>query len=137
MMNSKTVMTACSIILGATGIMLTFAPDMALLYLKMEKDSASMLLVQVIGGLYFGYSMLNWMTKGNLMGGIYNRPIAIGNFTHFLVAGLAIVKSLRSNPELPKTLWVVGTIYMIFGLLFAAILFRHPISSTIDKQNEL
>lgn len=96
-----------------------------------------MLLVQVIGGLYFGYSMLNWMTKGNLIGGIYNRPIAIGNFTHFLVAGLAIVKSLLSNPEQPKALWVVGTIYVIFGLLFAVILFRHPISSTIDNRNKL
>ena len=136
-MNTKTVMTSCSIILGATGIILTFAPDLVLLHLKIENNSAAMLLAQVIGGLYFGYSMLNWMTKGSLIGGIYNRPIAIGNFTHFLVVGLAVVKSLISNPELPKALWVASMLYMIFGFLFAVILFRHPISSTTDKLNEL
>jgi hypothetical protein len=98
-MNTKILMTTSSIILGATGIMLTFAPDIVLSNLNVDTNQTALLLVQVMGGMYFGYSMLNWMTKESLIGGIYNRPIAIANFTHFLIAGLAIGKRLISNPE--------------------------------------
>ncbi len=126
-------MTISSIILGATGVILTFAPDMVLRNLNIDTNPTSILLGQVIGGLYFGYSMLNWMTKESLIGGIYNRPVAIANFTHFLIAGLSIIKRLISDPGLPKALWVAGAVYLVFGLLFILILFRHPINSTTDK----
>jgi len=126
-------MTVSSIILGAAGIILTFAPDIVMNSLNIEANPTSLLLAQVIGGLYFGYSMLNWMTKESLIGGIYNRPIAIANFTHFLIAGLAICKRLISDPGLPKTLWAAGVVYAVLGLLFIIILFRHPISSSEQK----
>jgi len=126
-------MATSSIILGATGIMLTFAPDIVLNNLNVDANQTALLLVQVLGGMYFGYSMLNWMTKESLIGGIYNRPIAIANFTHFLIAGLAIGKRLISNPGLPKALWATGAVYAILGLLFIVVLFRHPINSTIEK----
>jgi len=132
-MNTKIVMTVSSIILGAAGIILSFAPDVVLENLNMEINPVSLLLGQVLGGLYFGYGMLNWMTKESLIGGIYNRPIAIANFTHFLIAGLAICKKLLSNPELPKTIWATGVVYAALGVLFTIILFRHPISSNNQK----
>jgi hypothetical protein len=127
-MNTKVVMTASAIVLGATGIFLTFAPDVALDNLGIESSTPALLLVQIIGGLYFGNAMLNWMSKGNLIGGIYNRPVAVANFTHFMIAGLAIVKAVLSNPALPKTLWTAGVIYVVLGVAFGVILFRHPVS---------
>ena len=126
-------MTISAIILGATGILLTFAPDIVMTYLNIDSNQTSLLLGQAIGGLYCGYGMLNWMTKESLIGGIYNRPIAIANFSHFLIVGLAIGKGLISNPGLPKGLWVAGGVYAVLGLLFIIILFRHPIKSTSDK----
>lgn len=125
-MNTKLIMTASSLVLGATGILFTFAPDLALQRLNIEVNSMSILLGQIIGALYFGYSMLNWMTKESLMGGIYNRPIGIANFTHFLIAGLAIIKLLLTNNEVPLALWVAGGVYLVFGILFSIILFSHP-----------
>lgn len=123
-------MTVSSIILGATGVILTFAPDMVLRSLNIDANPTSILFGQVIGGLYFGYAMLNWMTKESLIGGIYNRPIAVANFTHFLIAGLAIAKKLISNPGLPTTLWTAGVVYAVLGLIFIIILFRHPLNSS-------
>lgn len=131
-MNTKLVMTFASIIMGATGAILIFASDVVLGNLAIEINQTSLLLGQVIGALYFGYSMLNWMTKESLIGGIYNRPIAVANFTHFLIAGLAITKALVSNPELPKILWAAGAAYVVLGLLFMIILFRHPVKSKSD-----
>ena len=131
-MNTKLVMTFASIIMGATGAILIFASDVVLGNLAIEINQTSLLLGQVIGALYFGYSMLNWMTKESLIGGIYNRPIAVANFTHFLIAGLAITKALVSNPELPKILWAAGAAYVVLGLLFMIILFSHPVKSKSD-----
>ena len=132
-MNTKIVMTISSIILGATGIILTFAPDIVVNNLSIETNPASLLLGQVMGGLYFGYSMLNWMTKESVIGGIYNRPIAIANFTHFLIAGLAICKGLISNPGLPKILWTACIVYVVLGFLFIIILFRQPVIANDQK----
>ena len=101
-MNTKIVMTFSSLTLGVTGIILTFAPDIVMSNLHLDTSPASLLLGQVIGALYFAFSMLNWMTKESLIGGIYNRPIAVTNLTHFLIGGLAIGKKLISNSGLPS-----------------------------------
>lgn len=129
-MNTKFIMTGTSLIIGISGIILTFIPDMVLGSLNIEITQSSILLIQVIGGLYFGYGMLNWMTKESLIGGIYNRPIAVANFTHFLIAGLALIKALISNSNLPLIIWLAGILYMVLGLIFSIILFRHPVSAT-------
>jgi len=129
-MNTKIIMTVASIILGTVGIFLTFAPDVVMNNLKIEPNPTSILLGQVIGGLYFGFSMLNWMTKESLIGGIYNRPVAVANVSHFLIVGLAFSKGLISNSGLPKILWAVGVVYVVLGVLFVVILFRHPIPAS-------
>jgi hypothetical protein len=69
------------------------------------------------------------MAKGNVIGGIYNRPIAIANFTHFLVGALALIKRLMKHSDLPFAIWTVAGLYIIFALLFGMVLFRSPVSN--------
>jgi hypothetical protein len=127
-MNTKYLMTASAIFLGTAGILLTFIPEEILKSFGLEATKPLQLLVQIIGALYFGFGMLNWMTKSSLIGGIYNRPIAVANFTHFFIAGLALIKGLISGPVLPTTILVSGIVYFIFAVLFGITLFRHPLS---------
>lgn len=126
-------MTLSAVILGIVGILLTFVPDIVLTHLKVGTNTPALLVMQILGALYFAFGMLNWMTKASLIGGIYNRPIAVANFTHFLVAGLALVKGLISNPDLPSPIWITDIIYLALALLFGVILFRHPIPETGSK----
>jgi hypothetical protein len=127
-MNTKYLMTSTAVFLGAAGILLTFIPEEILTSCGLEATKPLQLLVQIIGSLYFGFGMLNWMTKSSLIGGIYNRPIAVANFTHFFIAGLALIKGLISVPGLPNTILAFGIVYSIFAVLFGITLFRHPIS---------
>lgn len=127
-MNTKFIMTASAIILGTVGLIVTFTPDLILGYLHLEAGKTAVFLMQILGALYCGFAMLNWMTKTSLIGGIYNRPIAIANFAHFLIAGLAIVKGLISDPHLSIVIWTGGVIYFTLAISFGIILFRHPIS---------
>lgn len=118
-------MTISSLILGVSGIILTFAPEGILSNLEVEPNQISILLVQIIGGLYFGYAMLNWMAKESLIGGIYNRPIAVANLTHFFIVGLAMIKLFISGSSLPFVVWFAGVIYIALALLYVIILFNH------------
>jgi hypothetical protein len=127
-MNTKYVMTASAITLGVAGILLTFMPSEVSNYIGVEVNTAHQLCGQVLGALYFGFAMLNWMTKTSVIGGIYNRPIAMANFTHFFIAGLALIRVLFSHPGLPPVVWSVACIYAAFALCFTVILFRHPLA---------
>ncbi len=126
-MFTKIVLTLSAVTLGAAGIFLTFIPDTILDQLNIDTNKPVLLLVQILGALYFAFGMLNWMTKSSLIGGIYNRPLAVANFTHFLIAGLALTKGLISNPNSSQIIWATGVIYLVFGVFFGIIMFRHPI----------
>lgn len=126
-MNTKWIMITTSLLLGVSGIALTFAPDLIIGSLGVNPSQVSIILGQILGALYFGFATLNWMTKESLIGGIYNRPIAVANFTHFMIAGLALVKASISNPQIPILLILVSGVYAVLALLFGILLFRHPI----------
>jgi len=127
-MNTNVLMTTSAVSLLTAGIILTFLPDEILKYAYLENTRPLQLLLQIIGALYFGFGMLNWMNKSGLIGGIYNRPVAVANFTHFFIAGLALIKGIMANPDLPKTIWIVSCVYLIFAISFGIVLFRHPLT---------
>jgi hypothetical protein len=126
-------MTASAVILGAAGILLTFAPDTILSLLNVSQNATVVFIMQILGAFYFAFGMLNWMSKASLIGGIYNRPVAVANFTHFFIAGLALAKGLISNPDSAYAIWFVGIIYFVFGVSFGIILFRHPLAKNADE----
>ena len=82
--------------------------------------------MQILGALYFGFAMLNRTAKANLIGGIYSRPVAIGNATHFLIGALALIK-LAFNDTTLINIWIAGVIYSIFAILFGYVLFTNPV----------
>ncbi|UYN89464.1 MAG: hypothetical protein KIT08_10245 [Anaerolineales bacterium] len=112
-------------LLGAAGVLLSFAPELGLAALGISPSPATLLLAQVVGALYFAFAMLNWMTRDNPTGGIYNRPVVVANLTHFTIAGLAMLKLLGGDAELPF-LWVLGALYTAMAIGFAVTLFTHP-----------
>lgn len=122
-MNTKLLMTISAVILGATGITLTFIPQEVSLYLNLRASTP--ILLQILGALYFGFAMLNWTAKANLIGGIYSRPVAIGNFTHFLIGGLALIKFVLHNTDWTY-IWAWAILYLILALLFGFVLFTNP-----------
>lgn len=108
------------------GVAFSFLPLEFLAYLGKTVDPEMGLMLQMAGALYIGFAMLNWMAKGVLMGGIYARPVVMGNLTHFLVGGLALFKAqLHGNGTIEG--WVLTCGYLIFAGLFAWIMVTHPL----------
>ena len=125
-MNTKILMISSAIIITLIGINLILFPKELLSHLELGDSNALELLMQIIGSLYCGFAMLNWMSKGNLIGGIYNRPISAANWTHFAIAGLALIKGIFANPNSSYIIWIITIFYSIFAILFGIVLFKHP-----------
>jgi hypothetical protein len=52
------------------GLAASFAPQEILSAAGADSEGLPVLLVQITGGLYLGFAMLNWMARGVLIGGI-------------------------------------------------------------------
>jgi hypothetical protein len=123
-MNTKLLMTSSAAVMGITGIILTLFPQEFASFFKMA--DANIIFLQLLGGLYFGFGMLNWAAKANLMGGIYSRPVAMGNFTHFVIGGLALIK-FATHYVGSTSIWVAVILYLVFAILFGIVLFTSPV----------
>lgn len=84
-----------------------------------------LLILQILGAMWMGFAMMNWMAKEILIGGIYARPLAVGNFMHFMVGALALLKSGFKNADMPL-IWIAVALYAVFAVGFALVLFTHP-----------
>jgi len=125
-MNTKIVMTSSVILLVGIGILLSFLPNEVIEYLNIESNTITILFLNLLSALYLGFGLLNWMAKGTLIGGIYNKPIAIGNLMHFGVGAIALVKvvlNIQTHLEIIISLTVV---YVIFAILFAYVFLTNP-----------
>jgi hypothetical protein len=127
-MNTKLLMSASAVTAAAVGIAASFLPQDILNTLGMDSTGLGPLFVQVVGALYLGFAMMNWTAKSVLIGGIYARPLALGNFMHFAVGALALTKGIAASPGLP-ILWIAGAIYSLFGILFGVVLFGRPLKT--------
>lgn len=126
---TRIVMIASAAFMFLIGITATFAPDEILHALDASTSGSLPLLIQLLGALYLGSAMQNWMAKDSLIGGIYNRPLAIGNLTHFLVGALALVKvALRFPPD--RLVLTMAIAYALLAIGFAMTMFRSPVQRT-------
>jgi len=77
-----------------------------------------------MGALYLGFAILNWTARGNLIGGIYSRPVALGNLWHFLIVGILLTKAAIVFAAIP--LAISAAIYSLFAIGFGLVIFRAP-----------
>lgn len=125
-MNTKTVMTISAIFMAIIGILLSFLPDEIADYLNVEPNVITILFLKIMSALYMGFGLLNWMAKGTLIGGIYNRPIAIGNLMHFVVGSITLLKVLSHIQTYREIIISLTVVYVIFAILFANIFRKNP-----------
>lgn len=118
-------MSASALALGVPGTILTFLPQELVHYVGLAPEQVLLMLVQLCGALYLAFALLNWMAKANLIGGIYSRPVAMGNFLHFMMGALLLLKAVFNAP-VSLVLVVACLCYCCFALLFGFVLFRNP-----------
>jgi hypothetical protein len=121
-------MTISALLMAVSGSVLVFIPGDLLKYTGADFNGGSLLILQILGGLYFAFAMLNWTAKANLIGGIYSRPVAIANFTHFMIGGLALTKGAFVVQN-ALSVGAAAVVYVVFALIFGKITFWPPQTS--------
>jgi hypothetical protein len=124
-MDTKLLMIFSAAVMALIGLTLQFLPHELLTYIGASSDGPTLVMMQITGALYLGFAMTNWMAKAVLIGGIYARPLAIGNLAHFAIGALALIKYALSVDFSPAV-WILATVYSIFALLFGIVFTTHP-----------
>ena len=120
-------MISSAAFMAVLGLATTFMPQEIIASLGGDAGRTLPLLVQVLGALYLAFAILNWTAKDSLIGGIYSRPVSLGNFVHFAIGAVTLLKALVGG-ERPVRLSVCAAIYVVFAVAFGAVVFG-PIRS--------
>lgn len=120
--NTKLLMISSALFLGLMGAAGSFFTEEIVKLYTTEVNTISALMVKITGALYLGFAVLNWMARGNIIGGIYSRPVALGNFFHFTIIAITLLKLAITGQ--PANLFITGALlYSIFAISFGYILF--------------
>jgi len=125
-MHSRILMISSAALMAVIGLAMSFMPQEVLGLHGSTPDNATVLLLQMAGAVYLGFAMLNWMARGILIGGIYARPVALGNFLHFMMVAITLTKAAAAFAVLP--LAISAAVFSVFAIWFGAVLFKPPLA---------
>lgn len=124
---SKSLMIASGFLNGILGILLTFLPQETGRWLGTSSQTgADILILQLLGGALFGIGLMNYMGRNAVLGGIYGKPIILGNMAFHFIAGLELIKYLFDTQQ-----WGILLIPAILYSLLTAGLIRLNFTSAI------
>lgn len=123
-MNTKLLLILSALFMAIIGLVCIFAPVETIVYFKLEPSKFLLIVLQLMGGLYFGFAFINWMSRFMTLGGIYGKPIVMGNVLHFLVGSMVLLKSGLLFQNLSIAILIV--FYLLFAILFLNLFFEIP-----------
>ena len=124
-MHTKILMSLSALFMAVVGLAASFMPKEILIYAGAWDEGFEVFLMQVLGALYLGFAMLNWIARASLIGGTYSRPVVMGNFTHFVVVAVTLIKALLAGFHSTEVVLGVAA-YTLFASWFGAVLFLPP-----------
>ena len=124
-MNTRLLMSLSAVFLGLVGGAATFMPQELAAHHGAPANSQLVLVFQIAGAAYLGFAILNWMAREVLIGGIYSRPVALGNFLHFSVVAMTLLRLMAGGVWSHPTV-MAAVIYLGFAAWFGTALFTHP-----------
>ena len=126
-MNTKILMMLSAVFMALLGLLTSYWPDKVLETHGTIPDNATLLLIQMMGALYLGFAILNWTARGVLIGGIYARPLALGNFLHFAMVGVMLAKAAITHGVVQ--LATSAAVFSSFAIWFGIVLFTSPVKA--------
>ena len=116
-MTGRFILIASALWAGACGFAAVFLPQNMSASLAIERSLATDVVIQLLGGCLFGFAMMNWMAKGSRIGGIYNKPLAVGNLMHFMIGAFTLFKLASAGTLLVIAAGIYAAFAVAFGLL--------------------
>jgi len=116
----RQILSVAAIVLAVAGVAAMFAPDEIGRSLAPGSSAGGSLALQLAGSGLLGFACMDWMSRGVRIGGIYGRPLAIGNLVLCTTAALALAKAAPSTPVV-----ILAILFGALALAFAWLAFAH------------
>lgn len=126
-MNTKILMAASALVMFVAGAAALFAPHELLAALGAPATGVLPSLLQLHAAVLLGFAMTNWMARESAIGGIYNRPLLIGNVMHFAAGALTLLRLVAANRAVAVI--VLTIVYAMFAIGFGMLMFRSPVAT--------
>jgi hypothetical protein len=115
-------MEATAIGLGVVAVVLIFAPELVLSSVTIAPADTTIPLAQLYGAALFGFSLMFWVARGMLLGGIYGRAVVVGGFAHCFVGMFVLMHALRGASGNP-VIWTACVVYTALAITFGKLMF--------------
>ena len=131
MIPPRQLMLASSVFQLLAGLALTFSPLETFSNFG-APDSSVAVPIQLAGSALLGLGLVNWMSKSQILGGIYGRPLTFGNFLHYFVGAMTLIGPTLEGRARPFVT-VLAIVYAAFAFLFGKLLFTNPPSAASGR----
>lgn len=113
---------------GILGIAFTFFPEEVLTQFGEAVSPITTLALQILGAFYVGLALMNYTGKKAVLGGIYNRPLQMGNTVYCSIAAITLLKYLAGQSFIiAPAIMVVSLTYILLAVSFLKLLFSSPV----------
>lgn len=124
---SKILMISSAIMNGILGLLFSFLPQETGRWMGATiQGTPEELIAQLLGAALIGIAITNYMSRGAVLGGIYGKPIQLGNLVFHLAAGLSLLKFTVKTGN-----WLLFGIPALFYLLLTAAFIRLNFTSAV------
>ncbi|MEQ9592028.1 MAG: hypothetical protein RLN86_05485 [Cyclobacteriaceae bacterium] len=128
--NTKSLLSLCALYFGIIGSVLLFFPQEIS---EILSDYNNLTILEHLGALYYGFAMVNWMSKGIRIGGIYNRPLAIGNFAYFAISSVTIIKFVLSR-DADWIVLLLSVVQCSLAIIFGKLIFTSQSANEVTAK---
>ncbi|MFC5045639.1 hypothetical protein ACFSTE_18975 [Aquimarina hainanensis] len=108
------------------GFILTFFSFDVASYMHLNASPLSIMMLNITGSLYLFLGVLNWMSKGNTIGGNYNQPLVWANILHPVITLIAMIRAVFMTKIHSRLVLILCLVYVLLGALFVHILLTNP-----------
>lgn len=119
---ARKILGASSLLLAVLGGGLLFFPEASADILSLPDGSARAL--PLVAGGQLGFAMLNWTGRGAVYGGVYGRPIVVGNFGNAVVTSSALLRTQMDDGSASG--WLVVVALLLYLVAFIRLTFWPP-----------
>lgn len=124
--STQTLLIASTIFNGMMGLLTSFLPQEVLKINDLPTSPTNVLFLQILSAFYIGLAMINYLSKDAAIGGIYNRPILMGNIAYHGIASIALVKFAFRQDIFSATLITLTVVYCVLSIGFLKLFFVGP-----------
>lgn len=119
---ARKILVGSSLLLAVLGVGLLFFPEASADILSLPEESARAL--PLIAGGQLGLAMLNWAGRGAVYGGVYGRPIVVGNFGNAVITSSVLLRLQMDDGS--ATGWLALVALLLYLVAFIRLTFWPP-----------